>query len=119
MASVLPIITGKSQFFIPTATSLDFVWTAADVTGNTFVCTGKELLLMNNTGAAPYTVTIASQPDIKGRSGDIVYTVGVGLFSHWTGGMTTEQGWVNETTRIITVTASNIAVKFAVLRLPY
>ena len=112
MATAITIQTAKTPFFVPTAGSLHFTWTAGDPTGMTFVCDGKELVLLwNSDGANPYTATIASVADEKGRTSDITnYSMIAGAFAHWTGGMTTAQGWMNAT-KIITITPSNAAVK--------
>jgi len=57
----------------PTAGVL-LVWTAADtVNFNSFAMNGKDLVLVWNTGASPYTVTITSAPSSNlGRLQDIV-----------------------------------------------
>lgn len=115
--TALPIINSKDSFDVVSALGLDFVWTAADVAnGNSFVSTGHEVVLVNNTGGSSYTVTVTSQPDAYGRSGDLTtYAVAAGLFSvlpHFTTG-----GW-KQSDGTIHLSASNAAVKFAVIHLP-
>ena len=98
----------------------DFTWTAADVAnGNSFACTGKELLLVRNTdGANAYTVTITSVPDEKNRSEDIsAYSLAAGDFAVFGVGLTTAVGW-RQSTNVINISGENAAVEFAVLRLP-
>lgn len=118
-ATALPIVSplGPYPALPVAATGADFVFTAADaVNGNSFASTGRELLLVNNSGASPYTVTVASVADGLKRSGDITaYSVAAGLFSMF--GPFSQPGW-QQTDGTVHVTASNAAIKFAVVRLP-
>jgi hypothetical protein len=98
----------------------DFTWTAADVAnGNSFACTGKELLLVRNTDeSTAYYVTIDSVEDEKNREGDISqYSLAAGDFAVFGVGLTTAVGW-RQSTNVINITGENAAVEFAVLRLP-
>lgn len=98
----------------------DFVWTAADVAnGNSFACTGKELLLVRNSHATTaYTVTITSVADEKNRSEDIsAYSLAAGDFAVFGVGLTTAAGW-RQTTNVINISGNNAAIEFAILRLP-
>lgn len=99
------------------ADSADFVWTAADV-GNSNSCTltGRELLLVNNTGGSPYTVTITSAADELGRTGDITtYSLAAGEFAVF--GPFPMRGW-RQTGGKLYFAGSNAAVKFAVIVIP-
>ena len=69
----------------PTAASMDIgtgqvMTVVAD--GVTFPCTGQEIILVLG-GAAPHALTVKSNTvgDPFKRTGDIVYTVGAGLYS--------------------------------------
>jgi hypothetical protein len=98
----------------------DYTWTAADVAnGNSFACTGKEILLARNTdGANPYYVTITSVPDEKNRSEDInQYSLAPGDDAVFGVGLTTAVGW-RQSTNVINISGENAAVEFAILRLP-
>lgn len=99
-----------------TATSADFTWTAADTSnGNSVTLTGNELLLVNNTGGSAYTVTVSSVADDLGRTGDIsAYSVGAGLYSVL--GPFPLRGWRQSATGKLNFSASNAAVKFAVVK---
>lgn len=111
--------TMKKPFDVISAGNLHFVWTAGNTGGDTVALTGREILLMWNSGASPYTVTIASQVDEKGRTGDIsAYSLAAGEFAHFSGGLTNSPGWKNVSTGLLTITPSNTAVKWAVLKLP-
>ena len=120
MATALTVQTMLAPFATVTAGALDFTMAAADVTGNTFVCTGRELVVIYNpSGGSTYTVTITSVVDDKNRTGDITtYSMATGDHVVWTGGLTNSAGWKNASTGVITITASNAAVLIAVLRLP-
>lgn len=118
-ATALPIITVPDSYpTLPlTALSLDFVWTAADNTnGNSFVSTGRELVLVQNTDSSGHTVTVTSVPDQTNRSGDITaYAVAAGVFDalpYFAG-----TGW-RQSDGTIHLSANSALIKFAVLRLP-
>lgn len=118
--TALPIIVPASPY--PPAAgfaalALDFLFTAGDnVNNNKFAATGRELLIVQNTGGGAGTFTITSAPDERGRVGDITtYSVGVGLFSVW--GPVPLLGW-RQTDGQIYLTPSAATMKFAVIRLP-
>ena len=119
-ATALPIITPLGSYpSLPIASNgANFVFTAADsANGNSFVSTGRELLLVQNSaGSTGYTVTVTSVADSLSRTGDITtYSVSAGLFSMF--GPFAMTGW-KESDGTVHVTASNAAIKFAVVRLP-
>lgn len=120
MATAITITTCKTPFAAVAANGLDITWVAGDVAGNTFAVTGHELLLAWNTHAADAgTFTVTSKDDEKGRSEDITgYSLSAGEQAYVTAGLTTSAGWMDATTRLITVTPSATTIKFAVLRLP-
>ena len=64
----------------PTALSLNSVATVAAVAadGVSFPITGKEIVIVKG-GAASQVLTVKSVADQFKRSGDIVYTIGIGL----------------------------------------
>ena len=110
----------QAPFADVAAGGIDFVFSAADnVNGNYFVCTGREILLMNNPSGGALTVTVTSADDAFNRSEDITdYSLAAGDFAYFTGGLTTQRGWMASGTRNIIVTASSADVDFAVLQLP-
>jgi len=118
-ATALPIITPLGSYpTLPiTATGADFVFTAGDnVNGNSFVSTGREAVIVQNTGAGAGTVTFTSVADGINRTGDIAtYSVGIGLFSFF--GPFAKSGWSNMS-GLVTLTCSAATMKFAVIRLP-
>lgn len=95
------------------------VFTAADAVSNTFVSTGRELLLVQNTGAAA-TVTVTSVADQINRTGDITaysLPIGSGTPTFAVLGPFPAQGWKQSNGTII-VAASTTGIAFAVIRLP-
>jgi hypothetical protein len=118
-ATALPIVSPPGPYpALPIApTGADFVFTAADsVNGNSFTSTGRELVLVQNSGGSAYTVTFASVADGINRTGDIAsYSVGAGLYSMF--GPFAQNGW-KQSDGTVHVTASNAALKLAVVRLP-
>jgi hypothetical protein len=95
----------------------DFVPVAGNATDfNEFVCTGKELLIIQNSGASPYTVTVYAGTDPYGRTGAITaYSLAAGDLVVL--GPFPSEIWA-QTNGKINVDCSNIAIKYAVLRVP-
>jgi hypothetical protein len=97
----------------------DFTWAASSgsVT-DAFTCSGRDLLLANNTDGGALTITIASVDDEKGRSEPITaYSMAAGDFAVFGVGLTNSKGWM-DTSKKITVTTSGSNLKLAVLNLP-
>jgi hypothetical protein len=71
--ALLPIALNAGAVAPPVATGdVDLPFTAANtVDGNGIPATGREILIVKNTDAAPQTVTINSAPDSFGRLADI------------------------------------------------
>ncbi|MCZ2155740.1 MAG: hypothetical protein LC114_17885 [Bryobacterales bacterium] len=118
--TAITVQTIKGPFEAVTAGSVDFTFAAGTVTdGDTFVCTGRELLLVTNTEVADAkTITITSVDDEKGRSEDITtYSLAAGDFAVFGVGLTNAKGW-KSTAGTIRITVSAATVKVAVLRLP-
>jgi hypothetical protein len=102
------------------AGAADFTFAASTLTdGDTFVCTGREILIVTNTEVADAkTITITSVDDEKGRSEDITtYSLAAGDFAVFGVGLTNSQGW-KAAAGTIRITCSAVTVKVAVLRLP-
>ena len=101
------------------AGGLDFTLADSDNTnGNSFTCTGKELLICFNNGTEALTVTIDSVDDEKGRDEDVTtYSLAIGNFAAPTIGMTTSKGWI-QPGGVIHVDTSGSDVQLAVLVLP-
>ncbi|KKK53885.1 hypothetical protein LCGC14_3090300 [marine sediment metagenome] len=89
---------------------------AADIgNGNSFVATNNDLILAWNDSATPYTVTITSQPDGKGRLGTIT-TQAIAADVHLILGPMKTPGWA-DSGGLINVSANNASVKFGIINL--
>lgn len=97
------------------ADSLDVALLAADVANkNQFAPTGDDLLLVQNSGASPYTFTITSVADALKRTGDVgPYTIAAGEIAAY---RIKVDGW-KQSDGFVYVEANNAAVKFAVISL--
>jgi len=99
------------------ALGADFTWAGSDAgSGNSFVCTGKEIILAWNSGSEERTITIDSVNDQFKRERDITtYAVGIGLYSVF--GPFPVAGWI-QTDGNIYVTTSHAELKLAIFKLP-
>lgn len=90
--------------------------TAADSSnGNQFVASGKDLLVIHNTGGSDYTFTVTSAADERGRTKDITTeTITAGTYKIV--GPLELMGW-RQSDGYVYVSASNAAVKFGVITL--
>ncbi len=117
--TALTVSTPKGPYDSISANGLDFSFAAADdVNGNSFVCSGRELVLMRNDHATDAaTVTIASAPDPYGRTKDIAtYSLAAGEFAAFWIGKTT--GWRQSDGKAHLDVAGAGTIKFAILRIP-
>lgn len=117
--TALTVQTAKTPFASISANGADIALTAADASnGNHFACSGKEILIVQNSHATnAYTVTVTSVADEKGRTGTVTdYSLSAGEIAIFTMGRTLEQGWM-QTDGTILVTGSNAAIKFAVVKI--
>ena len=108
-----------APFDVPSAEGADFTFAASDLAnGNYFLCTGREVLLVQNENAGAQTITITSVPDEKGRSEDITtYSIGIGEFAMFGVGLTNSKGWKQTDGKILLQTSA-VDVNLAVVRLP-
>jgi hypothetical protein len=95
----------------------DFTFLAADVANmEQFVSTGKEMILARNVGGGPFLITVNSVNDPFNRTGDIVdYSLGALEFAMF--GPFDRTGW-KQVGGFIFFEANNVAIEFAVIRLP-
>lgn len=99
------------------ADALDLVLTAADVANkNQFSPSGNDLILVQNSGASAYTVTLTSAPDPQNRTGDITaYSLAAGEFAVL--GPVKTMGWV-QADGYVYLEGNNAAIKFGIIALP-
>jgi hypothetical protein len=108
----------KGPFDIVTAGDLNITFESADnINGNRFISTGREIVLMHNSGASVELVTLISTPDLFNRIRDIAYSIPAGGFAVFTGGLTNAAGW-KWTDGSVVMSTPSAAIKFAVLRIP-
>jgi hypothetical protein len=108
---------GKYPALPLAALSAALALTAADVAnGNAAACTGREILVVQNTGAGAGTITVTSAPDALGRIGDITaYSLPAAGFAVL--GPFPTVGW-QQADGSLYFTASAITMLVAVVRLP-
>lgn len=119
--TVLTVVNLKQNNYPVIAGDLTVVPTAMDVAnGNSFVATGKEVLVFMNTDTATHTVTITSTADPYGRFDTALtaYTVPVAVGG--TSGiaaveMSQTNGWI-QSGSTVNMTTNSALVKVMVLR---
>jgi hypothetical protein len=114
-------ITLKNAYVLPiNAADLQLALTAADVAnGNMFKVLDGGVLIAQNSGASPYTITINAAVDAHGRSGDITtYSLAAGdIVAIWVPSVGVAQTSGTDAGKVY-VSATNAAVKFAFLYEP-
>lgn len=102
----------------PAADSLDITMTAADASnGNRFLGTGRELVIVRNSGAGARTFTLTSVASATSkRTGDITtYSLAAGdVAVFWVGSL---EGWRN-TDGYVYLSGSHAEILFGVVRIP-
>lgn len=117
--TVFTATTIKGPFEAIAADGADFTLTASSAGADTFVCNGRDIVILQNSGASSRTITITATADAQGRSVDITsYSLAAGEFAVLGVGLTNLPGWKNTSTGAITITTSHAEVKVAILRLP-
>ena len=117
----LTVVQLKQNNYQVTAGDLNLTPVAMDASnGNSFVATGKEVLVFLNSDTATHTVTITSVADNYGRldTSLTTYTVPVaagGLSGVSAIEMTQLNGWV-QSGQVIDLTTSSALIKILVLR---
>lgn len=117
--TVITVQTIKAPFAAIAANGADYTMAAGTITdGDTYVCTGREILLCRNTNIAAKYVTIVSVDDETNRAEDITtYSIGASEYAVFGVGLTNEKGW-KSTAGTIRITVEHADVLVAVLRLP-
>jgi hypothetical protein len=114
--TALTVITLKQNNYAVVAGDLAMAVTAMDASnGNSFVATGKEVLVIQNTDSAPHTVTITSAPDQLGRTDAALTSYSIPANSSAAIEMTQLVGWI-QTGQVVNMTTTSALVKISVLR---
>jgi hypothetical protein len=108
----------KQNNYAVVAGDLTVAQTALDATnGNSFVATGKEVLVIQNTDAAAHTFTLTSVPDSLGRSDASLTSYSVAASSFVAIQMNQLAGWIQSSDGTVHMTTSSALLKITVLRL--
>jgi hypothetical protein len=111
--TVLPSTAGPTAY-ATVPSSITFV--AADaVNGNSFVNTGRDMLIALNSDTNPHSCTVASVADASGRTGDSTKNINAGAYYVWQ--LFPSLGW-QQTDGTIHVTCSDATMKLALIHLP-
>jgi hypothetical protein len=84
------------------------------VNGNRFVATGREILIAQNSGASPATVTVQSKA-VDNREGDATVAIAAGAYRIFQ--VFPTKGWM-QSDGYIWVDVTDAAIKLAVVKLP-
>ena len=112
------IISNNPAFILPTnciipAMGLDKAFTSADMSnGNAFLSSGRDLLVVYNSGGVSYTFTIYSAPDVDGRFANVTYTVGAGVYSFVD--IATASIYI-QSTNLVLLSANNASIQYLVV----
>jgi hypothetical protein len=99
-----------------TAGQLVFTWTACDnVNGNSYVGTGREIVLVNNTAGSSGTFTVSSVPDALGRSDTSLTAYSVAAGAYTAVQMKYLTGWL-QTGGTVNLSCSAATMKFAIIQ---
>jgi hypothetical protein len=108
------LINGSANAPI-TAGSLAITFAACDaVNGNSFTSTGREVLVIFNSGGSAYTFTVNSVADQLNRLDTSLTTYSVAAGAYAAVQMKNLTGW--QSSGSISMTCSNASVKFAVIQ---
>jgi hypothetical protein len=106
----------KQDNYAVTAGDLAVTPVAMDATnGNSFVATGREILLIQNTDASAHTFAITSVADALGRSDSSLSAYSVPANSFVAIQMNTLAGWI-QPTGVVNMTTSSALLKIVILR---
>jgi hypothetical protein len=115
--TALPVNQLKQDNYAVQAGDLTVAQTAMDaVNGNSFVATGKEILVIQNNDAAPHTFTITSVPDTLGRSDASLTNYSVPATTLIALQMNQLAGWLQSSDGTVHMTTSSALLKITVLR---
>jgi hypothetical protein len=113
--TALTPITLKQNNYAVQAGDLTVTLTAMDASnGNSYVATGTEILIFQNTDTAAHTITINSVADALGRTDTSLTTYSIAASTVAAVQMSSLTGW--QSGGLVTMTTSSNLVKVAVLR---
>jgi hypothetical protein len=118
LAAQTPITVAQLKInnYAVQAGDLTVTFTACDASnGNSFVVTGQEILLVQNSGGSAYTFTISSVADPFGRSDTSLTGYSVAASAITAIQLKYLIGW-QQTGGVLYTSCSNAAIKFAMVR---
>ena len=91
-----------------------FTWTAADVSNqNSFILTGRELILVRNDDVATKICTLTSIADPQNRVGNVTKSIAAGAYAAFSAAELT--GWI-QSTGLFHLECDDADMFFAILR---
>lgn len=110
--AVLTKITGPGAY---ATAPVAVAFTASTPAGDTVVLTGRDILLIRNTGAGARTVTITSQTDTFGRTGHVTaFSLPAGTFAIF--GPIPTLGWADSSGNL-NLASEHAEIQYAVVTL--
>ena len=114
--TALTVLTLKQNNYAVQAGDLTFTPVALDASnGNSYVATGREILIFENTDTAAHTITITSVSDALGRSDTSLTSYSIAASGFAVIQMNVLAGWL-ETGGLVYLATSSALVKVQVLR---
>jgi hypothetical protein len=114
--TALAVVPLKQNNYAVQAGDLAAAFVAMDASnGNSYLATGQEVLVFQNTDSVAHTVTITSVPDALGRSDTSLTSYSIPANSFAAIQMKTLLGWI-ESGQLIYLATSSALVKVAALR---
>lgn len=115
--TALTPVTLKQNNYTVQAGDLTITYAACDNTnGNSFIGTGQEVLLVQNSDTAAHTFTVTSVADSLGRTDSSLTGYSVAASSFAAIQMKYLQGWGASGTNTVTLACNSALIKFAVVR---
>lgn len=116
--TALTVNQAKQNNYAVQAGDLAVAQTALDAAnGNSFIATGKELLIIQNTDASPHTFTLTSVNDQLGRLDSSLTNYSVPANSFAAIQMSQLSGWFQSSDSTVHMTTSSALLKITVIRL--
>lgn len=99
------------------AGALAMTLTACDATnGNSFISTGREVIVVQNTDTSSHTFTVTSVADSLGRTDTSLTNYSVAASSLAVIQFKYQTGWIQSGSQVVDTTCSSNLLKFAILQ---
>lgn len=115
--TALTTVVLKQNNYAVVAGDLTLTFTACDNTnGNSFVSTGREIILAQNTDTSSHTFTVSSVADALGRSDTSLTNYSLPASSTSAIEMKYQTGWIQSAGQTVNLTCSSNLIKYAVVQ---